>query len=139
MRVYDIALFIFIFQISLGIVKNIGITSAGLSGVGISGQSAEAYALQQTSQVKGLSEQGQSEGINLQAIFSWFNAAFKFVVNGIPMVINFIWDMFAGIYVILTALQAPVWFALSMQALVYLIYTVGLLQYVIGRSFREYE
>jgi len=152
MRMYDIALFIFIFQLCLGLVKTMdldAIAGTGMSsdiciakdsnGVCTQSVTPEEYAQMQSSNVEAMSSKMQESSISIQAVFSWFNVVFMAVVNGIPTILDFFINATVGIYLILTAMGVPTLFATAIQSMVYLVYFIGGMQYWIGRSMREYQ
>lgn len=139
MRIYDVVLFVFIFNLSLGIVANLGTVGAGASSSYVAGSTSESYINSQANSIASIGEAPTAQAVNTQNTFSWFNAAYQFVMLGISKIISIFWDSTIGIYWMLTGtLHVPIVLALPLSLLVYFIYTLGLLQLFTQRSFKEY-
>lgn len=151
MRLYDLAMFVFCFNLAISYVNGT-ITPAfnttdipynpGWMGTGFN--SAETMENQST-EVKDMFTPPKEEkednflGIDLQAVFSWFNALYYYAVTAITKVSTFLWGATIGIKQQLTVLGVPESIADILQTMMWTVYFLGMVQYGIGRSFREYE
>jgi len=139
MRLYDIAFFIFLFNIALGIVSDLGVIPANIGSIGIGGQSATSFASSAPNNFVTALNTAQNQGISIQAVFSWFNVAFQLLMLIISPLINLFYYILLGTKELLVLVGVPDYIAWTLQALVWFIYAMGISQYMAGRSFREYQ
>jgi hypothetical protein len=138
MRAYDIAIFSFMFMLSLSLFTQLGITSDTIGGLGMgsTGLSAEDYTSQQTAD---LNSTLVGDTVDPANVFNWFGAVYKFVFLGIPMVIKILLDSTILIPVMLHLVGVPDILNGILTSAVWLIYCIGILQWVTGKSMREQQ
>lgn len=139
-RVWDISLFLFIFNLSLGFVSGLGILNGfNYSGVEYGGVSADVFANNSLNDLGMSVNKINPETGSLPAGFSYLNAAYQFIIVGIPTLFSIIINVIAGIYLIMTTIGVPAGFAFMIQTIVWIIELIGLWQLFTGRSFREQQ
>lgn len=153
MKIYDIVLFIFLFNLSLGIVNDItpylGIdveTNPGYyclewdeSGNCVSSVGAKAWVSDESGGPSSLVRDVSDTAVNPEATFSWLNAIYAFVFKGIPAMVRIIFSATIGVLPLMLSLHIPVIVAAPISAVVYLLYTFGLYQFILDRSIKNYE
>ena len=138
MRAYDLALFSFMFMLSLSLFTQLGITtdSYGSLGMGDSGLNATAYTEYQTRHINSTLQVDATDNTN---IFNWFGAVYKFVFIGIPLVIKILLDSTLLIPVMLGMLDVPDPLVVILTAAIWFVYALGILQWVTGKSMRDQQ
>jgi len=162
MRIVDIAVAFFIFNVAIGITNNmiywfpneLGLLSTVTTGT------ATDVGFTETSSDTGTGVGGEFAGsvrtgaqevsatqTSIEAVFSFFNTIWKGLVVIIPTIVNFIWSVLTG-FITLGNLffcgGAGNFCAASfvifgpLQAIVYIIYGLGIAQWYSGRGFKEY-
>lgn len=138
MRIYDIALFVLIFNLSLSMFNQLGVFQVGVSSPYIAGKTINEWAMEKKETVGKIVEGGSSEKINPEAVLSWFNAIYKFTINAIPEFFQMIYDATIGVYPLLLTLGIPKVLALPLATITYLVYTAGLLQLFMRTGVRDF-
>jgi hypothetical protein len=134
MRIYDIALFIFIFNLALGMVNEMGIVSpkynknpAGNYNM-IQIQADQEDLMVKTSQ--------QSSNIVTDAI-NFVEDSIKLVTVGVPMLLKSLWNATLGLYGLLTSFGVPSTLAMILWTVCNFVYLVGAYQMFTGRSVKD--
>jgi hypothetical protein len=142
MRMYQLALFTFLFVLSLSIVSESGMFSnygVGIKSVQIHNQDAVDFSsgfVQESGKV--VTTTGES-GVSSDPNFSWYNAIYQFIFVGIPKFIEIIFYTTIGIPILLQGLFIPSGLAWLISGAVWFIYTAGMLQFYMDRDVKKYE
>lgn len=144
MRVIDVALFLFCLQMSMGIVNNLIMFFPNefglLEAVKKNTPTIESYEF--SSSVSSAGQAVQASEVSIQAVFSWFNAAWKAFILIISVITNFIWNIVAGVQTFIEIVFSDIpniWIiSWPVQAIVWMIYGIGFAQWYSGRGFKEY-
>ncbi len=143
MRMYDIALFVFLFQISLSIVYNLNITNTtmpvGLNSGYLDGIPIDTWARTEAEGIAPLANSPTSTAVNTQDVFSYLNAFYQFAILAIPKMASFLFNATFGLLPMMTALGMPDIIALPLTTIVYIIYVVGFYQIFSKSSMKEYS
>lgn len=140
MRIYDVAFFMLVFNLVLGMMSEIGFGGYAPSELGVGGKATREYINETVRPIPGsLASSDQSTGVNPTETFSWFNLIYKSIVNGIPMVLNVFFSVVSGGYTAMRNLKIPDPIALTIASIVWFIYAMGFIQLMWGRSTRELE
>jgi len=139
MKIYDIVLFVFIFNLSLSIVSELGLLEAYVKPNYIQGMTYGEYVSKEMSDFKKVSEQATKQAVSPQAVFSWFNLVYYFVIVGIPKIINILFYSTVGVYPLMRIIGIPDVLALPLSSIIYFIYVIGLYQMLTKSSFKDYE
>lgn len=152
MRIYDIILFLFVFNLALATVKNLNIVGSGIgvnpgeictswsdAGICLSTVPATTWSERVQSKPSELSGSVTNIGISFEAVFSFLNAVYAFVFKGIPLFLDIFWSATVGVYWNMIAVGIPAALAVPLSAIVYFVYGIGLLQFMFQRSIKEYE
>lgn len=134
MRFYDIALFLFIFNLLAGFFVEIGMASFSEEYPSeIEGFGTEEV---QTS----LNETGTAIDETQEGLFGEIN----FIVENVRLVvrgISILWGALINATILfpimLTTLKFPSPLVLVLSSIVYLVYLVGIIQFLLGKSFKE--
>jgi hypothetical protein len=141
MRVYDLMLVVFLFTLSLSIVYNIettyGLYGGGVSMDSIGGVTSKEYLSTEITGVTTLSEEATKQGI-LEQTFGWFGNFWRMVIGGIKTVIRVFWDCTLGLPNLLESIGVPSILAIPLGIAANLIYLIGMLQWMMGKSFKEH-
>ena len=139
MRAYALMLLVFIFTASLSFVTNLDIVDGGVSEVGIGGETTEDYVNARVIEMGTLSGTGVEDPTTPDPDFSWYNAFYKMIVVGIPMVVEIFFDSTFGLPFMLMAVGVPTAMAGFISIIAWVIYVVGIAQWMMGKSFKEVE
>ena len=138
MRFYDIAFFVLMIQIGTGAVNQLQLFNMISTAPEVNGQNLGAYSSGELASLNTTITGVNAGAVTANTVLAnFFNSVFQFTFVLIPMAINFLANMVGGIAIIMQAFGTPPWFALIIQAIVWLIEAIGLLQWASGRSFRE--
>ena len=141
MRAYALMLIVFIFTASLSFVNTMGLVTGGIGEVGIgeSGQSPEEYVGARVIEIGNLSDTASSTTVDTQETFSWYNAVYKIVIIGIPTVVKMFFDSTVGLPFMLMAIGVPVELAVFISLFAWVIYIIGMIQWITNRSFKQHD
>ena len=134
MRFYSIAMFIFIFNMVMGFVTELGLTEAGVESIEGWGESDIR---------KGAEEIGDTIGENQGGLFSelnWLVENVRLVVQGLATLLKALANATILFPIMLTTISngmLPVALITIMTAMVWFVYFAGVVQFAVGRSFRE--
>lgn len=144
MRVVEIALFLFIFNISIGLVNSMIVTfpELGILSSVTKDMPETSYAESTAGEVTaaGAAVAGTATDVVGQ-VFNWFNIVWRGFIILIPTVISFISNIVFGISTFITILiPLPEIYILAwtLQVIVWAIYAIGFMQWISGRGFKEY-
>lgn len=137
MRFFDVWFFIMLFNLSLGFVSDMGLLNQKISSVPIESQTPSQFFEKEATEVNETISAPLSSRIGLQEVFSFFNQVFQWTLLGVPklawmmikstILFPIVWQQI-GMPTILIALLSPI---------VYIIQTIGIIQFITGRSLRE--
>ncbi len=134
MRFYNIAMFIFIFNLVMGFVTELGLTDAGIESIeGWGGDDIRG----------GAEELGEIIGENQEGLFSelnWLVENVRLVVQGMSTLVKALANATIMFPIMLTTVSngmLPTTLIAIMTAMVWFVYFAGIVQFTVGRSFRE--
>lgn len=135
MRIYDIALFVFIFNLSLGIMNQMNVSSS------YSIQPVENLNLEKITSYRNSATESMSQSSNiLSDAVNFITESVELVITGVPMIIGCIWDATIGFKTVLeTLLGVPSILAIPLWIIVNLIYFIGIAQLITGRNIKDYQ
>lgn len=137
MRFYDIALFILLFNIVLGGLTELGIADYTAENIeqleGFSGDDQFQEGIEQINETVGNAQEG------IFAELNWLVENVRLVINGIAILITAFANATIFLPGMLVTLKVPGAIAGIIVGGVWITYFVGLLQFILGRSFKEAE
>lgn len=142
MRMYQLALFTFIFVLSLSIVSETEIFTpygVGITNIQIHNQNAVDFSSGFVGTSGNVISAAQSGSVDTEQTFSWFNAVYQFVFIGIPKFIEIIFYTTLGIPILMQSLFMPQGLAWILSGGIWFIYASGIIQFMIDRDMRRYE
>jgi len=139
LRIYDIVLFVFLFNLSLSIVNELGITQAGVTSHAINGMDENQWVINEAENTKNIGTEPTSTGVNLQAVFSWMNAIYQYAILAVPKAISVLLNSTIGVYPLLITIGVPNIIAIPLSTAVYFIYIIGAYQMFSKTSFKDYQ
>src|SRR3989304_4697294 len=144
MRFYDMMIFIFIFNISSGVVNSLNLFGLDNSVLEVNGQQPQDYAQTNINHLNGSIATVTGTGAAAGAL-SWLNLVYQFIIVIIPQILNVFLQTTIGFPLLLNAILAqlgmasPGLLSIPLGALVIFIEVFGMAQFMTGRSFREAE
>jgi hypothetical protein len=148
MRLIDIALFIFIMNISVGIANQIFLYpefSAFNYHKDVVNNSQFNFTTtnqQYLEKINSTSTDIGAQGGIVTEVFNYFGLGWLGFVKLISPITELIGGLAFGVHDMIMRFVGDTsieWLAWSIQGIVYLIYALGLMQYMSGRGFREYQ
>lgn len=134
MRFYNIAMFIFIFNMVMGFVTELGLTDAGV-------ESIEGFSEDDIRE--GAEDIANTIGENQGGLFSelnWLVENVRLVVQGLGTLLKALGNatiFFPIMLITISNGMIPLALVTIMTAMVWFVYFAGIVQFAVGRSFRE--
>lgn len=139
MRIFDIAMLVFMFNLALSVVNGLGITTIGLSGNALNGNEPNSWVSQEMSNIGTIAATPTSKGIDIQALFNYLGAFYQLALLAIPRLVIIFFNSTIGVGFLLMALGVPPVLAIPLWAAVEFIYFIGFYQMFAKSSFGEYS
>jgi len=140
MRIIDIALYLFIFNLAIGITNNMINNFSELnllSGV-TKYQINIGNSENLVSETRAAGQSISATETSLEAVFSFFNTVWKGFIVVVPMIIDFIYNIALGIINFGNIMGISLIITVPIQLIVWIIYGIGFAQWISGRGFKEY-
>ena len=134
MRFYDIAIFIFIFNLCMGFVTELGITKASADSISGWGESDIKAGIEDISSTVGENQGGMFSELN------WLVENVRLVVQGLTILLKTLGNATILFPIMLKTISngyLPDSFISILTILVWFVYFAGIVQFVLGKSFRE--
>lgn len=150
MRIYDIVIFIFIFNMSLSMVSQIGLVGDKViienicaerddSGLCIRTEKVATYVNEKSGNAQNVVEDVTGSDVDSTQEQSFVNAVYAFIFMGIPMIVGMLFESTILVYPMLLNVGFPKVLALPISTIVYVIYIFGVIQLIADRSMKSYE
>ena len=134
MRFYDIAIFIFIFNLVMGFVAETGMTQTSVNSIGGWGEDDIKSGISDISSTVGENQGGMFSELN------WLVENVRLVVQGLTVLLKTFGNATILFPIMLKTISngfLPDSFISILTVLVWFVYFGGIVQFVLGKSFRE--
>jgi len=133
MRFYEIALFVFILNLALGLLNGFGVFDVGVSEHEGFGDDEISAAYEQVNSTIKADQESVFGDLN------WLVENVRMVVQGLGIFVKALANATILLPALLTSLHVPGALVAVMSVMIYFIYTVGMVQFLMGRSIKEVE
>lgn len=145
MRAMDIAMFVFVFNLALGMSNSImammlpGYSITNITGAMPQNMTAEQYNSYYYEKINETTIDMNAQENIFTAAFSWFNVIWKGFIMMLTYLVDFLFGLTSNVKNLCDMFLIPDFISLPLQAIVTFVSILGFIQIIMKMSFREQQ